>query len=102
MKTLTATFELTDEQYDHLLKIREKGFAEYRDTEYETLEDFKKSEIFQESGVRNEGWYLKRNFNGTLQLSYKLYDMGLLTINDMSWHTTYVLSDLAENCLTKI
>jgi hypothetical protein len=40
MKTLT--FQISDEAFELLEKINKVGYAEYRDTNYSSLEEFKK------------------------------------------------------------
>ena len=61
MKTLT--FQISDEAFALLIEIG-NGSAEYRDTEYPTLDDFKNSSYFKK-GLRSEQSFLNRNYGGT-------------------------------------
>lgn len=97
MKTLT--FTVSDEAFFLLEKMRTEP-AEYRDTEYETLEEFKKSKDHISNGGRwTEDWFLSRNMNGTHYLTKELYDHGLVMYNDMSWHETFVITKFGKDCL---
>ncbi len=93
MKQLNFTFELTQEEYDLLLHIAKEGYAEYRDPEFETLKDW-------DSSIRNEGfkdeYFLDRNTNGTYHLTQRLYELRLIQVVDMAWHTTYELSEFGK------
>lgn len=92
------TFEISDDAFDFLLLLKEKGFAEYRDSEFDTLEDFKNSSPFK-NGLRNEEWFLSRNFNGTFYRTHEPYELGLIELNDMSWYLTFKLSELGKKVL---
>jgi len=94
------SFEISDEAFDLLKKFGD-GHAEYRDTEYSTLEDFKKSETFTHK-VRDEQWFLKRNFNGTYHLIPELTKYGLVELDYDSWHKTYFVSDFGKEILKNI
>ena len=74
------------------------GFAEYRDHEWDTLEDFKKSDVFLD-GKRTEEWFLERNFGGTYYLIDDLFDHGLVEIDGESWHLTYFVTNLGKTVL---
>jgi hypothetical protein len=95
MKQLT--FQISDEAYNLLLQIQ-KSPAEYRDTEYETLRDFRESE---EANHRKEEWFLARNNGGTLHLIYELQSFELVECDGESWHITYVLTNFAKMLLEK-
>jgi hypothetical protein len=82
-------FEISQEAYQLLNKINEAGFAEYRDTDLETIEDFKSSEI---SKIHDEDWFLHRNFGGTAYLLPELIKYGLIESDTESWHETWKLS----------
>jgi hypothetical protein len=101
------TFEISDEAFNLLKKL---NAAEYRDTEFETLEDFKNSEEYK-SGKKTEEWFLNRNYGGTLYLIRELEECGLvehdceswhITEHDCeSWHITYIVSDFGKKILDK-
>lgn len=92
------TFEITDKEYEYLLKLEREGYAEYRDSSFETLEDFKKSNLFIDN-VRSVDWFLSRNFDGTYQLTDNLFNLNLIKLDNDSWHTTFVLSEFGKNLL---
>jgi hypothetical protein len=93
MKTLT--FNISDEAYDLLVKIKKEGYAEYRDSNFETLDDFINSDLYT---VQNKSvdWFMSRNFNGTFRHVQELVKFGLVKFDDMSWHDTYVLTILGN------
>ena len=95
MKTLTLTFEISDEAYDLLLKINKENAAEYRDTEYATIDDFKSSFEYK-NGLRSEESFLNRNFGGTYHLIHELYRYDLIDLLEEAWHQTYILSPLGK------
>jgi hypothetical protein len=96
----TITFQISNEAFELLQKIG-NGTAEYRDTEYNTLEDFKNSDKYK-TGLRTEEWFLNRNFNGTYHLIDELSSYGLVDSDRMSWHLTYILTDLGKQALKQI
>ena len=89
------TFQISDEAYDLLLQIQQSP-AEYRDTKYETLDDFRESEDVLNS---SEEWFLKRNNGGTLYLIRELESYELVECDGESWHMTYVLTSFAKMLL---
>ena len=93
MKTLS--FRISDKAFELLKKINDSGSAEYRDTQYKSLEDFKISEEFK-SGFMSTDSFLRRNFGGTYYLIDELALFGLIQLDDMCWHTTYVISDFGK------
>ena len=94
MKQLNFTFELTDEEFRLLLHIAEEGYAEYRDTEFETVEEFRKK--VKPAHAMNELQYLGRNTNGTYHLIENLIRFNLIQHVDMAWHTTFELSEFGK------
>lgn len=97
MKTLT--FRISDKAFELLNKIHDSGSAEYRDTQYESLEDFTNSAEFV-NGFMSIDSFLKRNFNGTYYLITELLLFGLVDIDDMCWHTTYVITDFGKHIIS--
>lgn len=96
MKQLNFTFELTEKEFDLLQHIAKEGYAEYRDTEFETLEEFRKKVKY----VMNEEQFLARNTNGTYHLIETLRKFNLIQHVDMAWHTTFELSEFGKLVLT--
>jgi hypothetical protein len=97
MKTFTHTFEISDEAYALLLSIQKEGYAEYRDTRWESLEDFRADD---ETGFRSEDSFLKRNHGGTYYLTSELLKYNLIDHVEDSWHITYELTDFAKEMLS--
>lgn len=98
METVKLSFEISKPAFDLLNKISKDGFAEYRDTEFQTLEEFKNSPVFQE-GRRTEEWFLNRNYSGTYHLISELLKYGLVENNFDAWHITYIVSDFGKEIL---
>ena len=98
MKKIKLSFEVNEDSFNLLKTIDKIGFAEYRDHEWDTLEDFKKSDVFLD-GKRTEEWFLERNFGGTYYLIDDLLDHGLVESDGESWHLTYVVTNLGKTVL---
>jgi hypothetical protein len=98
MKTFTHTFEISDEAYNLLLSIQEKGYAEYRDTNWESLEDFHKDK--DKTNWRSEDHFLSRNHGGTYHLTDELVKYNLIDLVEESWHTTYELTNFGKEMLS--
>ena len=96
MKTFTHTFEISDEAYKLLLSIQKEGYAEYRDTNFESLEDFQGDE----TGWLSDEHFLKRNHGGTYYLTGELLKYNLIDLVEDSWNITYKLTDFAEEMLS--
>jgi hypothetical protein len=97
MKTLT--FRISDKAFELLCQIHDSYSAEYRDTQYESLDDFTNSEECK-NGFMSTDSFLKRNFNGTYYLIPELLLFGLVDMDDMCWHTTYVITDFGKHLLS--
>ena len=93
MKTLTIN--ITDEAFELLKAIDKAGYAEYRDAEYSSLEEFKNSDLFLNK-TRDEQWFVGRNFGGTYALVSELEKYGLVDTDDMAWNITYILTDFGK------
>jgi hypothetical protein len=98
MKKIKLSFEVNEDSFNLLKTIDEIGSAEYRDHEWDTLEDFKKSDVFL-NGTRTEEWFLERNFGGTYYLIDDLIGHGLVESDGESWHLTYVVTNLGRTVL---
>lgn len=92
------TFYITPAAWELLCKLRIEGAAEYRDTEYQSLEEFKQSNLFTE-GLRTEEWFLSRNFGGTYYLIDELTEYNLVDVDIDSWHVTYRLTKSGHKVL---
>ena len=91
---MEITIKLNQEEIALLKKCLEKGYLEYRDSEFSTVEEFQKSEIFQP-----QSWYLIRNENGTLSLAEELAKVGFLQTDDLAWHLTYIITEKGKKVL---
>lgn len=96
----TISFNISDEAFELLKKIHDSGFAEYRDTRYYSIEDFKASDEFK-NGFMTEETFLKRNFGGTYYLIEELLQFNLIDSDYISWHTTYILTDFGKFVISK-
>ena len=93
MKKLAFEFELSEEAFDLLASIDENTYLEYRDTEFETLEEFRS----RPAKIKmSEPLYLVRNSSGTLKQAHELLELGFLNSDERAWHTTYRLSELGK------
>lgn len=98
MKTFTHTFEISDDAYNLLLSIQKEGYAEYRDTRWESLEDFRADK--DKTDWRSEDHFLSRNHGGTYYLAGELLKYNLIDHVEESWHITYELTDFAKEMLS--
>ncbi len=96
----TISFNISDEAFELLKKIYEFGSAEYRDTRYYSVEDFKISDEFK-NGFMTVDSFLKRNFGGTYYLIEELLQFNLIDSDDMCWHITYILTDFGKFVASK-
>lgn len=93
-------FEISDKSFESLLKIEKAKYAEFRDNEFDSLEDFKKSKLFSD-GTRNENWFRARNFCDRKDID-ELLKFGLIDDGDgNTWHPTYYVSDFGKEVLSK-
>ena len=98
MKKFTHTFEISDEAYKLLLSIQKEGYAEYRDTRWESLEYFSIDD--DKTTFQTEDYFLNRNHGGTYYLTGELLKYNLIDLVEDSWHITYKLTDFAEEMLS--
>ena len=98
MKTLTLTFQISDEAYNLLFEIEKAKAAEYRDPEYATLEDFKTSFEYK-NGLKTEESFLNRNFGGTYHLIHELMRHDLVDLLVDAWHQAYFVSPLGKQLI---
>ena len=98
MKTFTHTFEISDEAYNLLLSIKKEGYAEYRDTRWESLKDFQENK--GDYGNQTDDYFLNRNHGGTYHLTGELLKYNLIDHIVDAWHITYELTDFAKEILS--
>lgn len=97
MKKLKFEFELTLAEYDLLHHIAEKRCVEYQDTEFETVEEFRKK--VKPAHAMTEEQFLERNNDGSYHLTKRLYEFNLIQRVDLAWHTTFKLSEFGKSVL---
>ena len=90
-------FSISYQSYHQLKEIEKAGYAEFRDNQYDSLEEFKNSEEFK-SGLRTEEWFKIRNFCDLKDLS-ELIEYNLIETDGMSWHMTYAVSEFGKKIL---
>lgn len=73
------------------------GTLEYRDSEYESVEEYKNDNSNPTSQMVSN--FLSRNSNGSLYLAHELLKHNLVEPVDMAWHTTYQISELGLEVL---
>ena len=94
-------FSISYQSYHLLKEIEKAGYAEFRDNEYNSLEEFKNSEEFK-SGKRTEEWFKDRNFCDYKDLT-ELIENNLIDHGDgMSWHLTYYVSEFGKKILKNV
>lgn len=95
-------FEISDKSFELLKAIKEAGVAEFRDSRYESLEEFKKSIEFNagESGLGTEKWFKARNFCDLKDIQ-DLISYDLIDMHDMAWHLTYVVTERGKEIIKK-
>ncbi|MEK6829772.1 MAG: hypothetical protein AABY15_06650 [Nanoarchaeota archaeon] len=91
-------FNISDEAFEFLKLLNEKGSAEYRDREHETLEDFLKSDAHLVHG-RTKEHFLARNFGGTYHLIGELVKHNLIDCENEAWHLTYEVTEVGKEIL---
>ena len=94
MKKLKFEFELTLAEYGLLRHIAENEYAEYRDTEFETVEEFRKK--VKPHHCMTEEQFMQRNCDGSYYLTPRLLELGLIDSDDNAWHSTYKLSEFGK------
>lgn len=95
---LTYTFDISEEAFNLLKEIDKIGSAEYRDTEFQTLEEF---EVLNDYKLMNKESFLARNFGGTYHLIGDLLKFNLIEYDNMSWHTTFVVTEIGKQVIAQ-
>lgn len=96
---LKFEFQISEPAYELLKKIREAGYAEYRDPEFDNLVHFKRN--VREQHQLTEEQFLARNFGGTYDLVFDLLKFNLVEMDDNSWHTTFRITEIGESVLNQ-
>ena len=96
MKSITLTIEITDEEFDALVKMKELGIAEFRDEDcsWEDYRNSHKEYISLDSENFTEERFLKRNFGGLRKEVLSLYEKDLVQMLEGSWHLSFEISEL--------
>lgn len=94
---------ISEKSFELLKQIEKAGAAEFRDSEYESFEHFKNSDLFNSEIVvdrlRDEEWFRSRNFCDLCDLE-ELIANNFIDIGDgMAWHLTYEVSELGKKIL---
>lgn len=91
-------FNLSDQALQLLKDIKNKGYAEYRDNNHNTVEDFliSNDHLVHKRSLES---FLDRNFNGTYHLIAELSGYNLVDSDEDSWHPTYVLTEFGKEVL---
>jgi len=105
MKTFKFTTEISisEEALELLKKVDKEGYAEYRDREYNTYEDYvngKKSLGIE--NIRSEESFNRRNFGGTWCIMAELVEADLVEWVGESWHTTYKVGEWGRKVLDSL
>lgn len=104
MRKLTITIEISDKTFDLLKRLEtEGGWTEFRDSEYDSFEEFKKGSLYgtptpNPLKVRDENWFYSRNFCDLNDLQEAI-NAELVDIRDMSWNLTYELTNKGKQML---
>lgn len=95
-------FEISDKSFEVLKDIHKAGIAEFRDNNFYSLEEFKKSNKFVSEGTDmcTEAWFKRRNFCDRKDLD-DLFENGLIDDDGESWHITYVVTERGKKIIEK-
>ena len=94
---LIHIFEISEAAFNLLKEIEKVGYAEYRDPEFENLEEYFKK--VKDSDFLTKEEFLSRNFGGTYYLVDGLLKFNLIESDSMSWHTTFVVTEIGKEIL---
>lgn len=95
-------FEISDKSFEVLKDINEAGMAEFRDNNFYSLEEFKKSSKFVSEGtdMYTENWFKRRNFCDQKDIE-DLIAYDLIDIHEDAWHPTYIVTKRGKQILEK-
>lgn len=94
---LTYNFEISDAAFALLRQIFEIGSVEYRDPEFENLEQYRRN--IRPDDSLTESAFLIRNFEGTFDIAMELLDRGLIEPDGMAWYSTFQVSTFGKTIL---
>ena len=96
-KSIKIEFELSQPAWDLLVSLAadDDVYAEYRDSEYQSLDDYKANRALQPTKQMIEN-FLKRNHGGTYHAIIELYKLSLVEPVENTWHVTYKISKLGK------
>lgn len=94
----TISFQISDAAFELLQELDKGGYAEFRDPEYRSLQDFLNSEDVG----RGEEWFMKRNHDGSLYLIEELDYYNLVEPDFDAWYRTYKISEFGKEVLKNL
>lgn len=92
--------EISDKSIELLKLIKKAHVAEYLDTEYESLAEFKESQSFK-NGYLTEKYFINRNFSDLKDLN-ELIATKLIEHYGQPWETCYAVSELGNKVLENL
>lgn len=98
--TIEQSFELSEDAVQLLKDISKAGFAEYRDNEYDDINEWRLD--FPDRDKRPDSWFLARNFGGSHKIAQELFELSLIEDVKGSWHSTYRISQLGKLVLSNV
>jgi hypothetical protein len=91
--------DLTKAHVDFLYELSTIKIAEYRDTEYESVDDFKIKTSHENLSDEKINWFLRRNHNGTYYLLNVLFKYSFIDTTEDAWHFTVEITELGREFL---
>lgn len=84
---------------DFLYELSTKQYAEYRDTQYESIGDLRKQMMPDPLTDERLESFKRRNSNGTFFLLEALFKYNFIEMHEDAWHFTVVITDLGKEFL---
>ncbi len=104
-RVMKIVYEIPDEAIELLKRFGKEGAAEFRDSEYKNVEEFKKGSLYgtENAGgkVRDEEWFFKRNFCNQDELT-DLIAHNFIDCDTNCWNLTYRITDIGKKVLEKL
>lgn len=97
---MKLTFEISLKSFQLLQAIQITGYAEFKDHNVRSLEDFKKTNDFI-SGFTTEHHFKQRNYCDIQDLD-ELIENHLIEYDDDAHHVTYVVTEFGKRILNTI
>lgn len=99
MKKITLTIEISEKSFELLKQLEDGKGAEFRDYEYDSLEEWKEKEQWFKDGIKTEDYFKARNFCDMIDFE-ELIENDLVDDGDgMAWHRTYYISEKGKKML---